>query len=200
MLKSVYDSDEDGVIAVAQTEADMTKSVYDTDEDGVIAVAQTEADMTKAVYDTDDDGKVDAVEEHATLHEDGGTDEIDVTGLIGRINLVDRGDPSDWDWTTGDFTIDGDYYDLDCSAIVPAGATAICFFLNFQHSTAGKSLYFSKKGNQYEINCQAFTCLSPTTRHLVNFTVFCDANRVIQYRGPAQVFSLITLVVTGWIL
>lgn len=38
--------------------SDMLKSDYDPDEDGVIAVAQTEADMTKAVYDDDDDGQV----------------------------------------------------------------------------------------------------------------------------------------------
>ena len=43
MFKSVYDPDEDGVIAVAQTEADMKLSTYDPNEDGVIAVAQTEA-------------------------------------------------------------------------------------------------------------------------------------------------------------
>jgi len=70
----------------------MLKSVYDSDEDGVIAVPQTEADMTKAVYDTDDDGKVDAVEEHASLHEDGGTDEIDVTGLVGATARAILGD------------------------------------------------------------------------------------------------------------
>lgn len=36
MMKSDYDSDEDGVIAVDQTEADMKKSVYDTGDDGVV--------------------------------------------------------------------------------------------------------------------------------------------------------------------
>lgn len=40
-------------------------------------------DMKKSVYDTNDDGKVDAVEAHATAHEDGGSDEIDATGLTG---------------------------------------------------------------------------------------------------------------------
>ena len=45
MLKSVYDSNLDGVIAVAETEADMKKSVYDGDDDGVIAFAETEADI-----------------------------------------------------------------------------------------------------------------------------------------------------------
>jgi len=39
MTKEVYDPDDDGVIAVAQTEADMKKSVYDPNEDGKIALS-----------------------------------------------------------------------------------------------------------------------------------------------------------------
>jgi hypothetical protein len=38
MMRSVYDPDLDGVIAVAQTEADMKKSVYDTDNNGYIEI------------------------------------------------------------------------------------------------------------------------------------------------------------------
>lgn len=67
---------------------DMLKSVYDPNADGVIAVAQTEADMKKSVYDTDDDGKVDALDEHAGSHEDAGSDEIEVTGLVGATPLA----------------------------------------------------------------------------------------------------------------
>ena len=62
MLKSVYDPNLDGVIAVAETEADMKKSVYDPNLDGVIAVAETEADMKKSVYDSDADDSVDKFE------------------------------------------------------------------------------------------------------------------------------------------
>jgi len=63
--KATYDPDDDGVIAVANTEADMTKAVYDPDDDGVIAVAQTEADMRKADYDADDDKHVDNPSKYA---------------------------------------------------------------------------------------------------------------------------------------
>ena len=37
---------------------DMLKTTYDPDLDGVVALAQTEADMTKAVYDSDENGKI----------------------------------------------------------------------------------------------------------------------------------------------
>jgi len=36
----------------------MTKDVYDPDDDGVIAIGQTEADMKKANYDPNEDGKI----------------------------------------------------------------------------------------------------------------------------------------------
>ena len=50
-----------GVSVVMRGEGDMKKSVYDPDADGVIAVAQTEADvgdMLKSTYDSDEDGIV----------------------------------------------------------------------------------------------------------------------------------------------
>lgn len=62
---------------------DMKKSTYDPNNDGVIALAQTEADMTTAVYG----GIIAALQAlaaaHKTQHEDGGSDEIDATGLAG---------------------------------------------------------------------------------------------------------------------
>ncbi|MBA7607363.1 hypothetical protein ES703_14522 [subsurface metagenome] len=92
MLKSVYDSNEDGVIAVAQTQADMTKAVYDSNEDGVIAVAQTEADMTKAVYDSIIGALVALAADHSAQHESGGSDALNVTGLTGTTPRALLGD------------------------------------------------------------------------------------------------------------
>lgn len=62
---------------------DMLKSVYDPNEDGVIAVAQTQADMTKAAYDTVIDALVALAAAHKTQHQGGGADALDVTGLTG---------------------------------------------------------------------------------------------------------------------
>lgn len=114
MLKSVYDPNEDGVIAVAQTEADMTRAVYDPNLNGIIAVAQTEADMTQAVFvpiltafdaalanhhSQHEDAGTDEISlagltppAHKATHEDGGSDEIDTTGLIGHIVRAILGD------------------------------------------------------------------------------------------------------------
>ena len=62
---------------------DMLKALYDPNEDGVIAVAQTEADMTKAVYDPVVAAIQALAAAHKTQHQNGGTDEISATGLTG---------------------------------------------------------------------------------------------------------------------
>jgi len=62
---------------------DMLKSVYDPNNDGVLAVAQTQADMTKAVYDLVIDALVALAADHNTQHESGGSDALNVTGLTG---------------------------------------------------------------------------------------------------------------------
>jgi len=64
-------------------QGDMLRSVYDPNKDGVLAVAQTEADMTKAVYDPTLATIVALLANHSAEHESGGDDEIDVTGLVG---------------------------------------------------------------------------------------------------------------------
>jgi len=66
---------------------DMLTSVYDPNEDGVIAVAQTEADMEKADYDSVINALVSLAAAHKTQHQSGGTDELDVTGLTGAGGL-----------------------------------------------------------------------------------------------------------------
>lgn len=74
---------------------DMLKSVYDPNDDGVFAVAQTEADMTKAVYDTVIDALVALAAAHKTQHQNGGADEIDATGLDGIPVGALLGDPAE---------------------------------------------------------------------------------------------------------
>ena len=62
---------------------DMLKSVYDPNQDGVIAIAQTEADMVKATYDPVIAAIQALAAAHKTQHQNGGTDEINATGLTG---------------------------------------------------------------------------------------------------------------------
>lgn len=71
---------------------DMLRAVYDPNKDGVIAVAQTQADMTKAVYDPALAALAAILADHSEDHESGGDDEVDVTGLTGTTPACLLGD------------------------------------------------------------------------------------------------------------
>lgn len=138
---------------------DMFKAVYDSDEDGVIATAQTEADK-----------------------------------------FVDRGDPAAYDWTVIDFTTDGNWHDLDCSSIVPAGATFILFRLRIRDNLTATEFFLRKKGNSNSINIARILITAINLRIDQSFLVACDANRVVEYGGTVATFTTLDLVVAGWII
>lgn len=179
---------------------DMLKTVYDPNNDGVIATAQTEADMTKAVYDPTDDGVVDSVPAHKTSHQDAGSDEVAATGLVGRVNYVDRGDPSSIDKTLADFTCDGNWNDLDLSGIVPAGALAIHINVFVEDDAASSILQFRPNGNSQARNMLETRVQVAGVRQHVDGFVSCDSNRKIEYRTSATVYDNIGLVVRGWLI
>lgn len=49
-------------------------------------------DMLKSVYDTNDDGYVDGLKDHKELHQQGGDEEIALTGLVGATPRAILGD------------------------------------------------------------------------------------------------------------
>jgi len=200
MLKAMYDPNEDGVIVSPQTQADMTKSVYDPNEDAVIAVAQTQADMTKAVYDPVLAALQALAAAHKTQHQNGGDDEIACTGLVGRINYVDRGDPSDLDFVVGDFTTDGDSHVLNLSGIVPAGATLVHFTFNIKDDALDSYIMFTKNGNSNtRVRMIGRTFAVNVTTDYEGF-VACDANRYIQYKAAPVTFTDINVTIKGWFI
>lgn len=179
---------------------DMLKSVYDPDKDGVVALDQTEADMTKSTYDTDDDGKVDAVENHASTHQDGGADEISLTGLTGKSLLVDRGDVASADWTVGDFTTDGNWHDLDCSSVVPAGANFIGFLIILIDDAVTTSLKLRKNGNSNTGNVAVLYTQVVNTVNSAILWIPCDTNRVVEYQTPNLTITTLNVTIIGWII
>ena len=182
---------------------DMLKSVYDADKDGVIALAQTEADMTKAVYDSGDDGVVDDIPAHAAEHEDGGGDEIDTTDLAGHVAggfYVDRGDPSGWDFVRPNLDTDGNAHDLDLSSIVPEGAIAVHLYFEISGSSTGLFFWFREKGNSNTYNrLMQATQAASVLIHDEGF-VRLDANRKIEYKSSNDAFGAYNVLVRGWII
>lgn len=178
----------------------MLKSVYDSDEDGVIAVPQTEADMTKAVYDTDNDGKVDAIDEHASTHQDGQTDEINVTGLTGTHQYIDRGVAANPDFTQATLTTDETWNELDLSSIVGAGATFAYIKLSITDATPDLFFGIRKKG------VGTTHTIFAVRNQVANIAIFAyafvplDENLKAEYMGTNTTFDAIAITVCGWLV
>ncbi len=130
----------------------------------------------------------------------GGTGQT--TALPTYMNFVDRGDPAAVDYNeTGSkavFNTDGNWHDLDLSAIVPAGAYAILIQLSVTHTSASQNFSLRKKGNSNAINIATIRTQVASVAIVQQVTVTCDANRVIQYLGANSAFAGVALVVVGW--
>lgn len=203
MLKSVYDTDENGVVDDStKLEASTKAQVRDHTPK---SHTHTQSQITDLIHDAlkimgvvvDDTDKADT----KGLYYNAATQKLEYeTPPTGGLTLVDRGDPNAWDWQIGVLTLDGTYQDLDCSAIVPAGAVAIYMRVAIVCATAGFGLYFRKNGNTNGYNLVGQLCVIPTFKYGYSFIVFCDAGRVIEYSGAAGQFSGLDLLVTGWFI
>lgn len=225
MFKSVYDTDDSGVVDDAETAGAHKTTHQDggADEISVAALsgeladdqppkahalggakhtAATLAELNAKVSDAalDDSGDTRTPAAHKASHQDGGSDEIDVTGLVGSTGYVDRGDPAAYDWTVGNFTTDGTWYDLDCSSIVPAGAKAIQFRLNLTDDLINQYFQLRENGNTDVVN--TLTLYINVAGYIVNCDgiVTCDLNRVVEYRASNTTFTAINLVIKGWFI
>lgn len=130
------------------------------------------------------------------------TDGGDYVTLAVSGTYVDRGDPAAWDWLeTGSKAVlntDNTWRDLDCSAIVPAGAIAILFLMLLKDDTADARFSMRKNGNT-----NAFAVTSGRTQvanisFVQNAIVACDTNRVVEYNGDNLAFTTCALIVQGW--
>lgn len=157
-------------------------------------------DMLKSVYDTDNSGVVDAVPVHKTSHQDAGSDEINASGLAGRTNYVDRGDPAAADFAQGDLTTDGTWQDLDLSGIVPEGAVCVVLQVLIYDDHPGSYIRFRKKGNTNTQNAYGIRIQLALMYTESNGLVSCDANRVIQYMASDITWDQIRIVVKGWFI
>jgi hypothetical protein len=114
--------------------------------------------------------------------------------------FVDRGDPSDWDWTLTDFTTDATWRDLDLSSIVPAGAAnkLVKFRLSLVDGSTDVAFQMRKKGNSNAYNTGIRNILTANISNYYDIECVCDSNRVVQYWGTSTTFSTINVVVRGW--
>ena len=135
---------------------------------------------------------------HSATHEDAGTDEIEATDLEGRVNYVDRGDPSGYDFASGSFTKDGEWHDLDLSSIVPAGERLVYIRVNFYDNLVNSYAWFKPKANSNTINSSARRIQAANLAQDMMFFIVCDANGIIQYNFTNTTYNFINFTVLGW--
>lgn len=169
---------------------------------GAIHNADTLADLNTKVSNAtlDDSGDTRTPAAHKTSHQDGGTDEIDATGLVGRINYVERGDPSSPDVIMSALTTDGTWRDISFSGIVPAGAVAIHLTVNIEDDVVEN--LFSLRKNGLSNTAAASRLWTAVANDDIDMTciVLCDADRVIEYWSTNTTWTRINLTVLGWFI
>jgi len=135
---------------------------------------------------------------HKTSHQSGGADSLDLTGLTGAGGFVCRGDPAAHDWTKATLTQDANWHDLDCSSIVPAGATGIMFVYHATYSSNNITFMLRAKTHTNNYNVAAFRIQTVNVAMQGHLWVECDANRFVQYNAAAVVWGALDLSVGGW--
>lgn len=113
--------------------------------------------------------------------------------------MVDRGDPSAYDWINANFTKDNTWRDLDCSSIVPAGARFISLKFNAAASATQVSINFRKNGNTNLYNVKSYSSLVVTIAQVFQVeNIPCDTNRIIEYQISGD-WTINGVVITGWV-
>ena len=139
-----------------------------------------------------------------------GTQEFDIVNVTGGIKRagvivggrVDRGNIAVADWhETGSKAVlntDGADHDLDCSAVVPAGATAIIFRIFAKDDHVSVAFSIRSKAST-DVNNQVRAVTQAASVGIEAFgSVECDSDRVVQYRGSNEAWEVIAVNICGW--
>ena len=118
--------------------------------------------------------------------------------LAAMTSYVDRGDPNAWDYVVGDFTRDNVWHELDLSAIVPAGATAVLVRVAVESSPAPKYFNLRKNGNANVFNITTLATQVAGIPFRDTFIVSVDAERIIEYLVTDTTVTTINFVIRGW--
>lgn len=113
-------------------------------------------------------------------------------------SYVDRGDPVNYDFFTVNFTRDGAWHELDLSAIVPAGPSAVLIRFYALPAIILAVIQLRERG---DVNTRAIAALRATVVAVWQdgqLIVRLDNTRIIEYQIPAGVWFVVNAVVNGW--
>ncbi|MBA7524153.1 hypothetical protein ES705_16290 [subsurface metagenome] len=112
---------------------------------------------------------------------------------------VDRGHVTEPDFTKADLTLDGDWYDLDLSGIIPVGTTDVLLGTKLQSGAMGGSLMVHTPNTDDFYNVDSTQTLADWPLLRDSLFVSCDANRIIRYYGTFIYWETLDITVRGWI-
>lgn len=121
--------------------------------------------------------------------------------LIDNPRYVDRGDPGVVDFAKANFIRDGNWYELDLSAIVPENAVAIAARAELVSDSVDATFAIRRHGNaNTEVISEVVTQVGGI-RMPPDWTCAVDEDRKIDYKvykEPNYVFYIVNLVIKGW--
>ncbi len=119
--------------------------------------------------------------------------EIGATGAY-----VDRGDPSSFDFTLGDFTLDNAWHPLNLSAVIPVDTSLVAIQVVQRCIISAQQTVWRKAGNTNEKNVSAI--IGPVANTFAFGTIFTPVNtaRRCEYKIQSVSFNYITATVKGW--
>jgi len=121
----------------------------------------------------------------------------DMTTTFNYNNYVDRGDPSAYDFTQADLTLDAAWYDLDLSSITPSNATAVILRILITDDGVESYIRFRKNGNSNTIAPMVVRTQVANVAIESTLIIPCDTSQVIEYSASSGCNSIV-IVVQGW--
>jgi hypothetical protein len=112
-------------------------------------------------------------------------------------SFTSRGTASSKDYTLATLTADSAYHDLDLSAILPAGTTAVHIWIGLTDNAVGTTFAARKNGETGFSRVYLGTQVANVTLY-GDFWVGCDTNRVIEYLVTTGADDL-DVVILGWL-
>jgi hypothetical protein len=114
-------------------------------------------------------------------------------------SFVNRGDPDDNDFGLGNGVVcDGSPRDLDLSALVPAGATAVLLQISLQSDNQVTELAVWPKGNTGSRAWFYYRNLLASEQHPECQVVPISADRKITYQSLSLSYDLCDVIIMGW--
>lgn len=122
-----------------------------------------------------------------------------ILALIDETDIyINRGDFSDADFVTGDFTRDGAWHDLDLSAIVPANVTAVSIRTTISSTAIAKSFLIRTAGNVNTGNIFISTTQVANIFRPAMGTVYPSSSRHIEYLFTDATVNNVFMAINGW--